>query len=100
MSEIISAFSAVSNGSHLFAFFMLFLCCNFVVICSGKSMYVVYNLFVNIVLAVCMLVGGDVSEKGSSVMFSELCTVIFLHICDSLPVVLKFIFLFCIAVVI
>ena len=41
MSEVISAFSAVCEGSQLFASPMLFLCCILVVICSGRCLHVV-----------------------------------------------------------
>ena len=37
MSEVISAFIAVSEVSQLLAFLMMFLCCIVVLICSGKS---------------------------------------------------------------
>ena len=40
LSEVISVFSALSEGSQLFAFLVLFLCCIFVVTCSGRSLHV------------------------------------------------------------
>ena len=49
MAEVISAFSDMSEGSHSFALLMLFVCCIFVVICSGRS---VYFSFWNVVLFV------------------------------------------------
>ena len=39
MSEVISTFSAVSEGSQLFDFLMSFLYCIFLVMCSGKSLH-------------------------------------------------------------
>ena len=44
--------------------------------------------------AVCMLAGGDVSEKAASVS-GELSLACFLVICECTSMLLKFIFLFC-----
>ena len=70
MSEVISSFRSLRAGSQVFAFLMLFLCVILHTMSSGKSLHLICILpfgmlclsaismmFVNILLAVCMLVG-------------------------------------------
>ena len=70
MSEVISSFRSLRAGSQVFAFLMLFLCVILHTMSSGKSLQVlcilpfgmlclsaISMMFVNILLAVCMLVG-------------------------------------------
>ena len=70
MSEIISSFMSLSAGSQVFALLMLFLCVILHTMSSGKSLQLlcifpfgmlcfsaISMMFVNIMLAVCMLVG-------------------------------------------
>ena len=49
---MISAFSAVSEGSPLFAFLVLFLCCIFVVICYVCLLGVLYLWYGDVFLTV------------------------------------------------
>ena len=39
---MISVFTVVREGSQLCAFLMLFQCCIYVVMCSGRSLHVIY----------------------------------------------------------
>ena len=70
MSEDISSFRSLRAGSQVFALIMLFFCVNVHTMSSGKSLQllcilpfgmlclsVISMMFVNILLAVCMLVG-------------------------------------------
>ena len=77
MSEVISEFNSASEDSQLAACLMLFMSPIFLVICS-RSLHVVCIfpfemlttwkvMFVNIVLSVCLLLEGDVSEKSAYV---------------------------------
>ena len=61
MSEVISSFRSVSEGSQLFAFLMLFLCGIFVMMCSCRSMHVSFWNVMCVCLEYCicfMYVGG------------------------------------------
>ena len=68
MSEVISSFRSLRDGSHVFALLMLFLCVILHIISSGKSLQLpclfpfdmlffsaISIMFVKIMLAVCML---------------------------------------------
>ena len=70
MSEVISSFKSMRAGSQVFAPLMLFLCTIVHTMWSGKSMQLlcilpfgmlclsaISMMFVNILLAVCMLLG-------------------------------------------
>ena len=70
MSEVISSFKSLRTGSQMFAFLMLFLCVILHAMSSGKSLQLlcifpfgmlclsaISMMFVNILLAVCILVG-------------------------------------------
>ena len=70
MSEVISSFKSLRDGSHVFALFMLFLWVMLHTMWSGKSLQLLYILpfgmfclsvismmFIKILLTVCMLVG-------------------------------------------
>ena len=70
MSEVIFSFKSLRTGSHVFALLMLFLCVILHTMWSGKSMQMlcilpfsmlclsdISMMFVQILLAVCMLVG-------------------------------------------
>ena len=70
MSDVISSFNSLRAGSQVYALLMLFLCVILQTIWSGKSLQLLFILsfvmlclsvismmFVNILLAVCMLVG-------------------------------------------
>ena len=70
MSAVISSFKSLRAGSQLFALLMLFLCVILHTMWSGKSLKLlcilpfgmlclsaIIMMFVNIMLAVCMLVG-------------------------------------------
>ena len=70
MSEVISSFTSLRDGSQVFALFMLFICVILHTMWSGKSLQLICILpfgmlclsdinmmFVKIMLAVCILVG-------------------------------------------
>ena len=76
MSEVISSFMRFRAGSQVFALLMLFLCVILHTISSGKSLQLlcilpfgmlclsaISMMFVNILLAVCMLAGMVVWRK-------------------------------------
>ena len=80
MSEVISSFRSLRTGSQAFAFLMLFVCVILHTMSSGKSMQLlcifplgmlslsaISMMFVNIMLAVYMLVGMVVWAKANSV---------------------------------
>ena len=61
MSEVISSFKSLRDGSQVFALLMLFLCVIMHTMCSDKSLQLLcifsVGMFRKIMLAVCMLVG-------------------------------------------
>ena len=70
MSKVIFSFRGLRTGSHVFALLMLFLCVILHIMSSGKSLQLLYifplgmlclsaisMMFVDIMLAVCILVG-------------------------------------------
>ena len=80
MSEVMSSFKSLRAGSQVFALLMLFLCVILHTMWSGKSLKLlcilpfgmlclsaVSMMFVKIMLAVCMLVGKEVSPRAHSV---------------------------------
>ena len=80
MRDVISEFNSVIEGSFAFCALMLFLYSILCLICSGRSLHVEYILhfgllcfsawrmmFMKKVFAVCMSVGGRMSEKAASV---------------------------------